>query len=164
MRAIGATRHLPVDHPGFLTEFDAPFPEPREHDVVVRIRAIAVNPVDTKIRRSLGEGPHDPPRILGWDAAGIVEAVGPKAAGAFAPGDEVYYAGDLTRPGCNAEFQSPDLARQGEILTKTAALHTAGALPPIHTRVHDGLTVEHLRLAHTAMEKSTAIGKWVITL
>jgi len=338
MLAIGATRHLPVDHPDFLIAFDAPVPEPRGHDVLVRVRAIGVNPVDTKIRKSLGDGPHDPPRILGWDAAGVVEAVGPHAVGKFAPGDEVYYAGDLTRPGCNAEFQcvdsrlvshkpksydfaaaaalplctltawellfermgvaeqsnpgtpllvingaggvgsaliplarhaglevvatasrsesiawceklganavinhheplrpqcellgyrefplianlfdpavhwaqtadllapfgtlglivepsaplhlgdplkaksariawefmagrakfqSADLARQGDILATAAAMHDAGILPPTHTQVLQGLTLENLRLAHAAMEAATTIGKIVITL
>ena len=108
MQAIGATRHLPVEDPDFLVAFDAPVPEPAGHDILVRIRAVAVNPVDTKIRKSLGDGPHDPPRVLGWDAAGVVEVAGPDAVGAFAPGDEVYYAGDLTRPGCNARFQCVD--------------------------------------------------------
>lgn len=338
MHAIGATRHLPVDHPDFLVAFDTPVPEPDGHDILVRIRAIAANPVDTKIRKSLGDGSHDPPRILGWDAAGVVEAVGPDAAGSFTPGDEVYYAGDLTRPGCNAEFQcvdsrllahkpksrdfiaaaalplctltawellfermgvpesgnadaallvingaggvgsamiplarnaglrvvatasrpesiawceklgahavidhhqplrpqcealghrdfpfianlfdpavhwqetgdllapfgslglivepsvllhlgdplkakcasiawefmaararyqSPDIARQGEILKAAAAMHDAGTLPPIHTRILHGLTVENLRQAHTAMENATTTGKIVLTL
>lgn len=107
MKAIGASRHLPVTDPEFLTEFDAPMPEPGPLDLLVRVKAVAVNPVDTKIRASLGDGPHDPPRILGWDAAGVVEAVGSQVAG-FKPGDEVFYAGDLTRPGCNAEFQAVD--------------------------------------------------------
>lgn len=107
MRAIGATRFLPVDDPAFLVEYDAPVPEPGPHDLVVEIKAVAVNPVDTKIRAALGPGPHDPPRILGWDAAGVVVGVGPEAPG-FNEGDEVYYAGDLTRAGCNAEFQAVD--------------------------------------------------------
>ena len=107
MKAIGATRHLPVDHPEFLLEFDAPMPEPGPMDLLVNVKAVAVNPVDTKIRASLGEGPHHPPRILGWDAAGVVEAVG-RDVPDFKTGDEVFYAGDLTRPGCNAEFQAVD--------------------------------------------------------
>lgn len=107
MKAIGASRFLPVTDPEFLTEFDAPMPAPGPLDLLVRIKAVAVNPVDTKIRASLGEGPQDPPRILGWDAAGIVESVGSQVT-AFKPGDEVFYAGDLTRPGCNAEFQTVD--------------------------------------------------------
>jgi NADPH2:quinone reductase len=107
MKAIGASRHLPVTDPEFLTEFDAPMPEPGPLDLLVRIKAVAVNPVDTKIRASLGDGPQEPPRILGWDAAGVVESVGSQVAG-FTPGDEVFYAGDLTRPGCNAELQAVD--------------------------------------------------------
>ncbi|HSP43354.1 MAG TPA: zinc-binding alcohol dehydrogenase family protein [Luteolibacter sp.] len=82
-------------------------PVPGPADLLVRVQAIAVNPVDTKIRASLGDGPHEPPRILGWDAAGVVEAVGGGVTD-FAPGDEVFYAGDLTRPGCNAEWQAVD--------------------------------------------------------
>lgn len=76
-------------------------------DLLVRIKAVAANPVDTKVRLLLGDVPHDPPRILGWDAAGMVEAVGTEVSG-FLPGDEVFYAGDLTRPGCNAEYQAVD--------------------------------------------------------
>jgi NADPH2:quinone reductase len=107
MKAIGARKHLPVDDPACLVEFEAEKPVPASEDLLVRVHAIAVNPVDTKIRASLGEGAHDPPRILGWDAAGVVEAVGGGVTD-FAPGDEVFYAGDLTRPGCNAEWQAVD--------------------------------------------------------
>lgn len=107
MKAIGARSHLPVTSPECLVAFETETPSPGPLDLLVEIRAVAVNPVDTKIRASLGEGPHDPPRILGWDAAGIIRATGPEATG-FAPGDEVFYAGDLTRAGCNAEFQCVD--------------------------------------------------------
>ena len=107
MKAIGATCHLPVENPSFLVEFDSPDPQPGPNDLLVKVRAVAVNPVDTKIRASLGDGPHDPPRILGWDAAGEVVGMGTDVRG-FAIGDEVYYAGDLTRPGSNAEFQTVD--------------------------------------------------------
>lgn len=338
MLAIGATCHLPVDHPDFLIAFDASVPVPAGHEILVRLRAIAINPVDTKIRKSLSDAMLDPPRVLGWDASGVVEAVGPDAACNFKVGDEVYYAGDLTRPGCNAElqcvdsrlvaqkplsrdfvaaaalplctltawellfermgvaekanptnplliingaggvgsaliplarhaglkviatasrpesiawckklgahavinhhqplrpqcetlghlefpfianlfdpavhwaqtadllgpfgtlglivepsaplhlgdplkaksariawefmagrakFQSPDLARQGAILAEAAAMHDSNLLPPIHTRVLEGLTVENLRLGHTAMENASTIGKIVITI
>ena len=128
MIAIGATRHLPVDHPDFLVAFDAPIPDVRANDILVRVRAIAVNPVDTKIRKSLGDGPHHPPRILGWDASGVVEDVGSGAFGLFRPGDEVYYAGDLTRSGCNAEYQCVDyrlVARR----PKSRDASAAAALP-----------------------------------
>ena len=107
MKAIGARQFLAVSDSACLVEFEAAMPVLGPMDLLVRIRAVAVNPVDTKIRKSLGAGPHDPPRIFGWDAAGTVEAIGAQVTG-FAAGDEVFYAGDLTRPGCNAEFQAVD--------------------------------------------------------
>jgi NADPH2:quinone reductase len=107
MKAIGASQFLPVTDPGCLEEFDAAKPCPGSTDLLVKVRAVAVNPVDVKIRASLGATIQDPPRILGWDAAGIVEAAGADVSG-FSVGDEVFYAGDLTRPGCNAEFQAVD--------------------------------------------------------
>ena len=107
MKAIGARQFLPVTDPGCLVEFETEQPVPGPADLLVRVRAVAVNPVDTKIRASLGEGPHETPRILGWDAAGTVEGMGTEVRG-FAQGDEVFYAGDLTRPGCNADYQAVD--------------------------------------------------------
>jgi len=108
MKAIGARQSLPVSDPGFLVEFESENPLPGRWDLLVRVCAMAVNPVDTKIRASLGEGPHQPPRILGWDAAGVVEAAGSEAGWDFRVGDEVFYSGDLTRAGCNAEYQLVD--------------------------------------------------------
>jgi NADPH2:quinone reductase len=107
MKAIGARSFLPVSNPDCLCDFETDLPELRPHDLLVRIRAFAVNPVDTKIRASLGTEPLPTPRILGWDAAGVVEACGGQVTG-FAPGDAVYYSGDLTRAGCNAEYQAVD--------------------------------------------------------
>jgi NADPH2:quinone reductase len=107
MKAIGARTYLPVSDPGCLVEFEAEQPLPGPNDLLVAVHAVAVNPVDTKIRASLGTRVQDPPRILGWDAAGTVLAAGPEIHG-FAPGNEVFYAGDLTREGCNAEFQVVD--------------------------------------------------------
>jgi NADPH2:quinone reductase len=107
MKAIGARTHLPVTDPACLVEFEAEEPFPGRNDLLVAVHAVAVNPVDTKIRASLGPGVQDPPRILGWDAAGTVLATGSEVYG-FVPGDEVFYSGDLTRAGCNAEFQVVD--------------------------------------------------------
>lgn len=107
MNAIGASLYHPVSHPDCLVAFEAPLPVPGPLDLLVRIRAVAVNPVDTKVRASLGSVALDPPRILGWDAAGTVEVVGAEVRG-FAVGDEVFHAGDLTRPGCNAQWQAVD--------------------------------------------------------
>lgn len=107
MKAVGARQFLPVSDPQCLVAVEVPDPTPGTMDLLVRIKAVAVNPVDTKIRAALGSQTVDPPRILGWDAAGVVEATGIGVRD-FAPGDEVYYSGDLTRPGCNAELQAVD--------------------------------------------------------
>ncbi|WP_369039785.1 zinc-binding alcohol dehydrogenase family protein [Stenotrophomonas maltophilia] len=80
---------------------------PRGRDVLVRIQAVSVNPVDAKVRAGTPAASLDSPRILGWDAAGVIEAIGEEAT-LFASGDEVYYAGDVTRPGCNAQYQLVD--------------------------------------------------------
>ncbi|QNM96112.1 zinc-binding alcohol dehydrogenase family protein [Chitinimonas koreensis] len=107
MKAVALTRYLPIDHPEALLDLELPKPPaPAGHDLLVRIEAVSVNPVDYKVR-----APKDKiestPRVLGWDAAGVVEAVG-EAVSLFKPGDRVYYAGDITRPGSNAEFQLVD--------------------------------------------------------
>jgi NADPH2:quinone reductase len=127
MKAIGARQFLPVNDPGCLFEFETDTPAPGPLDLLVRVRAVAVNPVDTKIRASLGAGPHEPPRILGWDAAGTVEAIGTEVTG-FSPGDEVFYAGDITRPGCNAEFQAVD-SRLVALKPKSWSFAEAAAVP-----------------------------------
>ncbi|PJJ73592.1 zinc-binding alcohol dehydrogenase family protein [Diaminobutyricimonas aerilata] len=86
----------------FVAE-EVPVPALRSHDVLVRVHAVSVNPVDTKSRAGLRTGT----RQLGWDASGVVEAVGDRVE-RFAPGDEVWYAGDLGRPGTNAELHAVD--------------------------------------------------------
>lgn len=107
MKAIGARQFFPAGDPQCLVEFEAEMPVPGAHDLLVKVLTVAVNPVDTKVRKLLGENLQDPPRILGFDAAGVVTAVGAEVSG-FSAGDEVFYAGDVTRPGSNAEFQAVD--------------------------------------------------------
>src|SRR6267378_6751444 len=85
-----------------LVDIELPKPSPGGRDLLVKVEAVSVNPVDTKRRLDSSE-----PRVLGWDAAGTVEAVSPQAT-LFKAGDEVYYAGDVTRPGCNSEFHLVD--------------------------------------------------------
>lgn len=105
MKAVVYTHHgLPIADPLALVDVEVPEPSPDPHDLLVRVRAIAVNPVDTKIRRNV---PVESPRILGWDAVGIVESVG-AAVTRFVPGDRVWYAGCLDRPGSNGELQCVD--------------------------------------------------------
>ena len=107
MKAVALTRYLPIDDPHSLEDVTLPAPAaPLAHDLLVRVLAVSVNPVDTKVR---APKPHveAQPKVLGYDAAGVVEAVGPDVT-AFVPGDEVYYAGDITRAGANAQFQLVD--------------------------------------------------------
>ena len=106
MKAIALTRYLPIDDPESLLDVELPQPVASGHDLLVRVEAVSVNPVDTKVR-SPKETVEKSPRVLGWDAAGIVEAVGAEVT-RFKPGDAVYYAGDIKRPGSNAQFQLVD--------------------------------------------------------
>lgn len=106
MKAVGFTRYLPIDDPQSLIDLDLPKPAPQGRDILVAVRAVAVNPVDTKVR-SPKDKVEDAPRVIGYDASGVVEAVGPDVT-LFRPGDEVYYAGDITRPGTNQEFHLVD--------------------------------------------------------
>ncbi|CDO06696.1 zinc-binding alcohol dehydrogenase family protein [Mycolicibacterium cosmeticum] len=105
MTAIGAFTALPIDDPDALQDVRVDVPELRPHDVLVRVHAVSVNPVDIKRRRGLQ--PSATPTILGFDAAGVIEAVGPRVS-TLAVGDEVWYAGDVSRPGTNAELHSVD--------------------------------------------------------
>lgn len=125
MRAIGYKEIGPIEAPDSLVDIELPRPTPQAHDLLVQVKAIAVNPVDTKVRRRAGgEGAW---KVLGWDAAGIVVEAGPQVQG-FKPGDAVYYAGDLTRPGCNAEYHLVD-ARIAAHKPQSLNFAEAAALP-----------------------------------
>jgi NADPH2:quinone reductase len=106
MKAVGLTKYLPINDSEALKDIEIPVPEPRDRDLLVKVEAVSVNPVDTKIRAPKPEIEKEP-RILGWDAAGIVEAAGPSVK-LFRPGDPVYYAGSIIRPGTNSEFHLVD--------------------------------------------------------
>jgi len=106
MKAIGLTRYLPIDDPESLIDVDLEKPQPTGRDLLVEIKSIAVNPVDTKVRAPKDKV-EESPKVLGWDAAGVVESVGPDVT-LFKAGDEVFYAGDITRPGTNCEFHLVD--------------------------------------------------------
>lgn len=125
MKAVALTRYLPIDDPEALLDVEMETPSPGPHDLLVRIEAVSVNPVDTKVRAPKPQV-EATPKILGYDAAGVVEAVG-DAVSDFAVGDAVYYAGDITRPGSNAQFQLVDarlVAKKPDTLdfTQAAAL------------------------------------------
>lgn len=102
MHAVGFDKAGPISAADSLFDFDAPLPKPGAHDLLVKIDAISVNPADTKVRAS-ATPPAGKPRILGWDASGTIVAVGDETS-LFKPGDEVYFAGDISRPGTYADY------------------------------------------------------------
>lgn len=128
MKAIGIKTSLPVTDDQCFVLFDTEKPEPRGHELLVKIRAVSVNPVDYKVRQNSAKNTVlDTPKILGWDAAGVVEKIGEEVT-LFKPGDEVYYAGDLTKPGSNAEFQLIDERITGR-KPDTLTMEEAAAMP-----------------------------------
>jgi len=126
MKAVALTRYLPISDPESLIDVELPNPEPRAHDLLVRVEAVSVNPVDTK-QRAPKPGVEAHPKVLGYDAAGVVEAVGADVT-LFKPGDAVWYAGDITRPGSNAQYQLVDERIVGH-KPKTLDFARAAALP-----------------------------------
>lgn len=126
MKAVATLHPLPIDDPQSLRDLELPPPPaPGGHDLLVRVEAVSVNPVDTKVRAKAATDGQ--PKVLGYDAAGVVEAVGPDVDG-FEPGDEVYYAGDVTRAGSNAQYQLVD-ARIVARKPATLDFAQAAALP-----------------------------------
>lgn len=106
MKAIAFNKSLPIDNPNALIDCELPIPEPKGFDLLVQIHAVSVNPVDYKARLNMPPEA-DQLKVLGYDAVGKVVSIGEKAS-RFNIGDKVYYAGDLTRSGSNAEFQLVD--------------------------------------------------------
>ncbi|MCC9070184.1 zinc-binding alcohol dehydrogenase family protein [Flavobacterium sp. F-65] len=108
MKAIGFKKSLPITEQDSFIEFESLKPIPDANELLVKINAISVNPVDFKIRQnSAVDSPLDTPKIIGWDAVGVVEAIGDNVS-LFKVGEEVYYAGDITKQGSNAEYQVID--------------------------------------------------------
>ena len=126
MKAVALTHYLPIDDPGSLLDVELEMPTPGPHDLRVRVEAVSVNPVDTKVRAPKVQV-EDVPRTLGYDGAGTVDAVGDEVTD-FTVGDTVYYAGDITRPGSNAQFQLVD-ARIASKMPATLDFAQAAALP-----------------------------------
>lgn len=107
MKAVGLYRYLPIDHPESLLDVEVATPVPAGRDLLVEVKAVSVNPVDTKRRVAGKDQVEKAPKILGWDAAGVVVGQGPGCE-LFKPGDAVYYAGSVIRPGSNSQFQLVD--------------------------------------------------------
>lgn len=106
MKAIGYFNPLPLTDANALQDLQLPAPTPRPRDLLVRVRAVSVNPVDVKVRAGMPPEPGQA-KVLGWDAVGVVEAVGAEVQN-FRPGDRVFYAGAFDRPGTNAELHVVD--------------------------------------------------------
>src|SRR5882672_3373265 len=126
MKAVGYKKSLPIDDADSLIDFEAAKPEPKGRDVRVAVKAISANPVDYKVRKRAAP-PEGATKILGYDAAGIVDAVGPDVT-LFKPGDEVFYAGSIQRQGTNSEFHLVDERIVGK-KPKTLSSAQAAALP-----------------------------------
>jgi zinc-binding alcohol dehydrogenase family protein len=126
MKAVAYYQNLPIDHPDALQDIVLPEPQPGPRDLLVEVRAISVNPVDTKVRRNAAPEAGQP-KVLGWDVAGVVKAVGSEVS-LFQPGDRVFYAGDLTRQGGNAEYHRVDERIVGH-MPKSLDFAAAAALP-----------------------------------
>ncbi len=126
MRAVAYEHPQRIEAATSLVDIDLPKPSPTGRDVLVEVSAVSVNPVDTKMRVSAKPGPGQW-KVLGWDAAGIVAAVGPDAR-FFKPGDEVFYAGAINRSGTNAEFHLVDERIVGK-KPKSIDFAAAAALP-----------------------------------
>lgn len=105
MRAIGYNEAGPIDNENSLIELEVETPQVQEHDLLVEVKGISVNPVDVKVRESAS--PESGSKVVGYDASGIVKEVGSKVS-KYKVGDEVFYAGDITRPGTNSEFHVVD--------------------------------------------------------
>lgn len=127
MKAIVQRRTGPADAPEVLELTDLPEPVAGPNDLLVQVQAVSVNPVDVKVRAGMPLPEGQAARVLGWDAAGTVLAVGTQVQG-FAPGDRVWYAGAIDRAGSNAERQVVD-ARIAAHMPKTLDFAQAAALP-----------------------------------
>ncbi|KMS84796.1 NADPH:quinone reductase [Streptomyces regensis] len=152
MKAVGYHKSLPVGDPESLVDLELPVPAPGPHDLLVKVEAVAVNPVDYKIRQN--SDPGGEAKVLGWDAAGTVVAVGEKVD-RFKAGDEVYYAGALDRAGANSEYHTVD---ERIVALKPASLSftEAAALPLTSLTAWEGL-FEHLGLENGGLNQDGAL-------
>ncbi|ELY3810343.1 zinc-binding alcohol dehydrogenase family protein [Cronobacter sakazakii] len=140
--------------PESFIEITQPMPQPGEYDLLVEVKAVSINPVDTKVHASLKKNGLQEPRVLGWDACGVVTAVGSKVSG-FKPGDEVYYAGDITRAGSNASHQLIDSRIVGH-KPRTLSWAAAAAIPLTALTAWEGL-FERLAIQDAGEDKTLLI-------
>ena len=153
MKAIGYTQSLPSSDANSLLDIQLPEPTPGPRDLLVEVRAVSVNPVDTKVRQRAqpAEGQH---KVLGWDASGVVRAVGSEVS-LFKPGDKVWYAGDLTRSGSNAELQLVDERIVGAMPKSLDFAHAAAL--PLTTITAWELLFDRLQVAEGSASKGQSL-------
>src|SRR5690606_19357761 len=125
-KAVAYQKSLPIDHADSLANVNLPEPVVRGRDLLVEVKAVSVNPVDTKVRMR-AQPPAGEWKVLGWDAAGVVRAVGPDVT-LFKPGDRVWYAGSITRPGSNSDPKLVDERIVGR-MPHSLDFASAAALP-----------------------------------
>lgn len=150
VRAIAVNPHDPAS----FIEIHPDMPQPGDHDLLVEVKAVSINPVDTKVHKGIQKNGLQEPRILGWDASGIVKATGSKVTG-FQPGDEVYYAGDITRPGSNTTHQLIDARIVGH-KPKSLDWAAAASVPLTALTAWEGL-FERLNIQDASEDKTLLI-------
>jgi zinc-binding alcohol dehydrogenase family protein len=126
MKAVGYKKSLPIEDKDALLDVEVAKPEPKARDLRVAVKAVSVNPVDTKVRKRAAPAEGEA-KILGYDAVGVVDAVGPEVT-LFKAGDEVFYAGSILRQGTNAEYHLVDERIVGR-KPKSLSVAEAAALP-----------------------------------
>tara|TARA_R110002049_G_scaffold2242_4_gene16388 strand:- start:8448 stop:9461 length:1014 start_codon:yes stop_codon:yes gene_type:complete len=157
MKAIGFRKSLPIAEKDSFIEFETAKPSPSGFDLLVKVGAVSMNPVDFKVRQSAAKDIIlDEPKIIGYDAVGTVVSVGEKV-GLFKEGDEVYYAGDLTRSGSNAAFQLIDERIVGT-KPKSLRIQEAAAIPLT------GLTAWEAIFDRMKVDPNKAKGKSILIL
>lgn len=140
--------------PSRFIAIELPQPVPGENDLLVEVKAVSINPVDTKVHKGVQKSGLDAPKILGWDASGIVKAVGSSVKN-FKAGDEVWYAGDITRSGSNASEQLID-SRIVSVKPKSLNWAQAAAMPLTTLTAWEAL-FEHLKIQEASDDKTLLI-------
>uniref|UniRef100_A4XYP4 Zinc-type alcohol dehydrogenase-like protein n=1 Tax=Ectopseudomonas mendocina (strain ymp) TaxID=399739 RepID=A4XYP4_ECTM1 len=153
MKAVAYYQSLPADHPEALQDVQLDAPSPGPHDLLVEVRAISVNPVDTKIRRNVAPE-NGAAKVLGWDAAGVVQAVGSEVS-LFQPGDRVFYAGAIDRAGANSELHLVDERIVGR-MPASLSFAEAAALPLTAITAWE-LLFERLQIAEGSTDQGQSL-------
>ena len=153
MKAVAYYQSLPADHPEALQNVQLAEPTPGPHDLLVEVHAISVNPVDTKIRLGVAP-PNGSAKVLGWDATGIVQAVGSEVS-LFQPGDRVFYAGAIDRAGANSELHLVDERIVGH-MPNSLSFAEAAALPLTAITAWE-LLFERLQVAEGSVDQGQSL-------